>query len=189
MDIRLLGKLCIVFSGIAIVDGIRLVLIGHEDTVGFRDLDTLQYITQTFWIIGIICGLIGLISLKATGSNPIFRMLSYLPILGWTIAIVGLLLDLAGLPKTDNPFGLAGEFLGQGGMLVLAILVIAAKSWVGWRRFTPLFYILSIPLGGVIGLITGLDGPFIIVNAAATAVLGYAVLTSVPILRWNKALA
>lgn len=41
MDIRLLGRICIIGSLIAMADGVRLVVSGHQDIPGVRDLDTL----------------------------------------------------------------------------------------------------------------------------------------------------
>ena len=189
MNTRLLGRLCIIGSLIAVADGIRLVLTGHQDVPGFRHLDTIQFLTQIVWSVGGLCAVLGLITLKATGTNPVFRFMSYLPAVGYIAMIVGLLLGLAGLPTANNPIGLVGQILAQGGMLVLAILVLAAKRWSGWRKFAPLLTILTIPLGAVLVAITGLDGWFIIINAAATALLGYAVLSSSPVAQLRPAAA
>ncbi len=185
----MLGRLCIIGSLIAVADGIRLVLTGHQDVPGFRHLDTIQFLTQLAWAVGALCAVLGLIALKATGTNPIFRFLSYVPVVGYIASIIGLLLGLTGVPTANNPIGIVGQILAMGGMLVLAILVLAAKRWHGWRKFTPLLTILTIPLGAMLVGITGLDGWFIIINAAATALLGYAILSSIPVAQLRTAAA
>lgn len=187
MSIRLLGSLCIIASLIAMADGARLVATGHQDIPGVRDLDTIQFITQIVWAIGTLCALIAVVRLKVVGANPIFSALSYLPLVGYLGSITGLFLGLAGLPTANNPIGIAGQLLSMAGMVVLAILVLAARAWAGWRRFTPLLTVLAIPVGAVLVGITGLDGWFIMINAVATALFGYAVLSSEPVAQWDRA--
>ena len=189
MDTRSLGRFCIIASLIAAVDGVRLVLTSHQDIPGFRDLDTIQFLTQIIWAVGVLGALIGLIRLRVTGEHPIFRFLAYLPVVGYVALIIGLILGLAGLPTANNPIAIVGQLLAMGGMLVLAILILAVRTWKGWRKFTPLLTILSIPLGALIVGATGLDGWFIVINAAATALLGYAVSTTAPVVRLRQSMA
>ena len=189
MNTRLLGWLCIIGSLIAIADGLRLVISGHQDIAGVRELDTLQYITQIVWALGTLCGLIALIRLKLVGTNPIFNILSYVPTVGYIALVIGLFLGMFGLPTENNPVGIIGQLLSMAGMVVLAILVLAAKTWKGWGKFTPLLIILAIPAGAMLVEITGLDGWFIIVNAAATALFGYAILNSELVAHWTRAIA
>ena len=189
MNTRLLGTLSIIASAIMIADGVRLVMTGHQSVSGFRDHDTISIVVQLVSAIGGLCAVIGLIALKATGRNPIFRWLSYLPAVGYAALIVGFLIGLAGVPITKNPIGIFGQLMAQGGMLVLGILVIAAKTWTGWRRFAPLVTVLTIPLGAVLVGLTGLDGMFIIINAMAMILLGYVVQSSEPVTRLREAVA
>jgi len=189
MDTRLLGRLCIIASLIAAIDGVRLVLTGHRDIPGFRDLDTIQFLTQIIWAAGVLCALIALIRLRVTGGNPIFRFLSYLPVVGYVALIIGLILGLAGLPMANNPIGIVRQLLAMGGMLVVAILILAVRTWKGWRKFTPLLTILTIPLGAMIVGVTGLDGWFIVINAVATALLGYAVASTEPVATLRQSMA
>ena len=191
MNTRLFAIICVIGSFVAIADGLRLVGTGHQDISGYRHLDTIQYITQIVWCIGILCGLIGLIRLGATGNKPIFRYLAYLPVLGYVIAIIALFLGLGGLEGPDNPLGAPGQILAMAGMLIVGILVIAAKKWFGWRRFAPMLYILTIPIGAILVILTGLDGVFIMLHALATAVLGYAVIveSSEPVAQLSEAVS
>jgi hypothetical protein len=178
MNARLLGMLCIIGSLVGIAEGVRMVLIGttHEGT--FRDPDTLNYLAQMIWLSGSLCAMLGLIALRATGANPIFRLLSYLPVAGYAVGVIGAALGLAGVPVRENPSLTVGQFLSMAGLLVVAILVLAARVWRGWRAFTPLLNIITIPLGAVAYSLTGnLDGAWWIVNAAASALLGYAVMS------------
>ena len=189
MNTRLLGRLSIIASTVMLANGVRLVVTGHQDIPGFLDLDTISIVVQLVSAIGGLCSMIALIALKATGKNPIFRLLSYLPAVGYAALIVGFLIGLAGVPITENPIGIFGQLLTQSGRLVLAILVIAAKSWTGWRRFAPLVTVLTIPLGAALTGLTGLDGMFIIINAMAMILLGYVVQSSEPVTQLRAAVA
>jgi hypothetical protein len=182
MNARLLGILCIVGSLAAFADGLRMVAIGttHEGT--FRDPDALNYLlSMVIWYIGLLCGMLGIIALRATGANIIFRLLSWLPVVGSAVAGVGGLFGLAGVPVSENvPLQVGGD-LYMVGLLVVSILVLAARVWRGWRAFVPLLNVIAIPLGGLVyELLGGLDGGWYITNAAAAALLGYAIMSSVP---------
>jgi hypothetical protein len=178
MNTRLLGALCIIGSLVGVADGVRRVLIGATHEGYYLTLDRLMYLGETIWLAGILCGLLGLIALKVTGTNPIFRLLSWLPVVGIAFEIAGGLLGLTGVPVPENYPLIFGQFLYMAGILVVAILVYAAKVWRGWRAFVVLLNVLSIALGaGVAALLGGLDGGWIITNAAASALLGYAVMT------------
>lgn len=182
MNTRLLGALCIVGSLVGVADGIRQVAIGttHEGT--FRNVDTLNYLQMVFWLGGTTCAFLGLIALRATGTNPIFRLLAWLPVAAGMLQVVGAVLGLAGLSAQQNWPLLVGQLLAMAGTLVVAILVLAARVWRGWRAFTPLLTIITIPLGAAASAVAGgLDGWWIIINAAASVVLGYAVMSSVPV--------
>jgi hypothetical protein len=189
MNTRLLGRLSMLASAIMLVNGVRLVATGHPDTPGFLDLDTLSMVVQLVSAMGGLGCMLALIALNATGKNPIFRLPSYLPVVGYAALMVGFLIGLAGVPIRSNPIGIFGQLATQSGRLVLAILVIAAKSWTGWRRFAPLVTVLTIPLGAVLVGLTGLDGMFIIINAMAMILLGYAVQSSEPVPQLRAAVA
>ena len=189
MNTRMLGRLAIIASAVMIANGVRLVVTGHQDIPGFLHLDTISIVAQLVSAIGGLCAVIGLIALKATGRNPIFRLLSYLPAVGYAALIVGFLIGLAGVPITENPIGIFGQLMAQGGMLVLGILVIAAKAWTGWRRFAPLVPTVAVPLGAVLVGLTGLDGVFIIIHAMAMILLGYVVQSSEPVTQLREAVA
>lgn len=188
MNPRLLGVICIIGSLVAFADGVRKIVIGTTHEGPFTDPDALSYLLSTFiWYISILCGMLGLIALRATGANPIFRLLSWLPVVGSAGAAVGGLVGLAGVPVSENvPLRIGGD-LYMAGLLVVAILVLAARVWRGWRAFTPLLNIIAIPLGGLVYVaIGGLDGGWLVTNAAASALLGYAVMSSVPVVEVRR---
>jgi len=193
MNTRLLGILCIVGSAIGVADGVRRVAIGatHEGT--FLTLDTLMYLGEVFWLTGMFCGFLGLIALRATGANPIFRLLSWLPVVALAIQVLGALIGaVSGAQPAELWPLIAGQLLYMAGVLVVSILVLAARVWRGWRAFVPLLNVISIPLGAVVAtLIGGLDGGWIITNALASALIGYVVLSYLPApqVRDNYALA
>ena len=187
MNTRLLGSLCIIGSLIAIADGVRNVIIGHQSVAGVRHFDTISSTADIVWMLGVLCAVLGLIALKATGTNPIFRFLTYVPAAGAVVQIVAFLLQLTGVPSEKNWVLGLGTFLLLGGMLVVGILTLAARTWLGWRRFTPLLIILSLPLVVLVVGVTGLDGWFNIINGAAYLLLGYAVQSSEPVMHLRDA--
>ena len=67
------------------------------------------------------------------------------------------------------------------GLLIVTVLVLIAQRWKGWRRFAPLIALLAVPVGAVLVELTKLDGVFIVLNAAASLLLGYAVWSTTPI--------
>lgn len=181
MNTRLLGLFGIVGSLIQVGDGLRLVVTGHKDIPGFRHLDTVQFLTQSLWVLGCLCVMLGLIHLRATGTQPVFRALSWMPVVGYGLLFPVLVVSLAGGYESVKGIGAVGQILAQVGTLVVAILVIAAGEWTGWRKFAPLLAVVTIPIGVILVAITELDGAFIMVNAASTAILGYAVVSASPV--------
>ena len=184
MNTRLLGTWCIIGSAIGVADGVRLVMLGEQLTPGIRTLDAITATTTVVAAIGGLCGLLGFIALRATGNNPIFRVLTYLPGVSYLATLLAGLGLLTGLltSDADNPvvvlLALLAEPVGPAAWLVVAILTIAAKSWQGWRRLVPLALFLAFPLGIIASLTTGLVGTFAIINYAATVLLGSAVQSS-----------
>ncbi len=180
MNSRTLGLACMVGSGVAALDGVRLILSRHQDIPGFRDVDTLDAVAQVVWALGMGCGFLALLALRATGDRQIYRWLTWVPVVGSALGILGFALLLAGVPTSRNIPGITGQLLSQLGLLTVAILVLVVRTWRSWRRYTPLTAILTIPVGAVLVELTTLDGVFIVLHAAAWLLLGYAVFTTAP---------
>jgi hypothetical protein len=184
MNTRLLGTLCIIGSLIGMADATRNLLMGQQMVDGLRQLDAISSIAMVLAAIGGLCGVLGLVALRATGSNPVFRLLTYLPGISYVAMMFAGLGLFTGLLKTDadNPVVLVayilGDILNPLAWIVVSILTIAAKSWQGWRRFAPLAIVLAFPLGIVASGVIGLVGAFGIVNYAAVVLLGYALQSS-----------
>src|SRR5690348_5269383 len=101
MNTRFLGIICIVGSVIAVLDAFRLSAIG-------KNYDTIGLITSSLWCIGGIAALVGMIQLNAVGSNTVVRALTFLPIIGFVLLILGSVLQLAGAITAENfMFGIA----------------------------------------------------------------------------------
>src|SRR5688500_570853 len=132
MNNRLLGTLCMLGGAVALMDAIRWGVLGLSVN------DTVTQTSFIVWAIGSIAGLLGLIFLNVVGSSPVTRALALLPVLGFALLGATSLLQLAGLVGNDHPiFGIAW-LLEVAGMVLVAILTLAAKTWRDWRRFTPL---------------------------------------------------
>jgi hypothetical protein len=144
--------------------------------------NTAGTIAGILWAAGSIAGLVGLIQLGALGESPVTRALGFVPILGFALIIVGSVLQLAGIVDDQSWLFGVGFMVQLAGMVLVAILVIAAKRWRGWRRFAPLLAILLVPVGYGLGqaLGGGVNDLAIGVKYAAWILLGYAVATASP---------
>jgi hypothetical protein len=170
MNSRVLGILCMIGNGIWFADSLRWVMTHGE-------WDTLHIIAWDIAAIGGICGVQGLIALKATGQHPVLRLLSYLPILGFLFYIASSFTGNEG-----DLSSLIAWLIQMAGMLVVSILALATKGW-GWRKVTPLLTILAFPVGAAIVSAFGLATPGMspLIQSLAWVFMGYAVFTSGPI--------
>ncbi len=169
MNSRLLGILCML-GGTAVIIG-ALVWGVFANTPGI--------IAGILWCLGSIAGLVGLIQLGALGDSPLSRALGFVPIIGFGLIAVGSVLQLAGIVDDQSWFFGVGWIVQMAGMLIVAILTIAARRWRGWRRFVPLLTIVLVP---VFFALSRLDIPaFAAVFYGAYVLLGYAVATAEPV--------
>jgi len=169
MNIRVLGVLCLIGNAIWVLDSIRWFFRGFG-------WDTLDMLVSIIYAIGSICGILGLIALKATGPHPILRLLSYLPILGFLFSIAVTFGN-----NQDVVSQLIAFFIQAGGMALVAILTLFTKAWVGWRKLTPLVVVLAWPIGWAVQSPLGNPpGLANLIMAAAWVLLGYAILSSPP---------
>jgi hypothetical protein len=172
MKYRLLGILCIILSLPQLIDGFRWA------TLGLTTPDTFSLVANIALDAGALCGLWGLLSLKATGSNPIFGVLTFLPAAGHLSDLINNLQQMARVAGPDAPLSIAGGMLILFGWLVVGILTIAAKQWRDWRRFTPILVSLAFPAAVALRSITHVPGLISIIMAGTLVLLGYAVQSS-----------
>jgi hypothetical protein len=186
---------CIAGSLVGLADAVRLVLLGRPLTSGLLQLDSATDVATAVGALGGLCGVLGLMALRATGNNPIFRLLGYLPGVAYVAALIGSLGLLVGvLTSSDNDpvsvlIWVVADLLGPAAWLAVAILTVAAKRVQGWRRFVPFAIVLAFALGIAVSSITGLAGTFRIVEYAALMLLGYAVQSAASAPRLREALA
>jgi hypothetical protein len=172
MNTRLLGTLCIIGSAFQVVDGVRWAALKLTAN------DPLSLFMGIALDFGALCGLSALLALKATGTNRIFQVLTYLPILGLLGDMINNIAQLAKLSGPDTIFSMTSALLILAGCLVVGILTIAAKQWTGWRKFTPLLTCLMFPIALLVRSATQTTGLISIFMGAAWMLLGYAVLSS-----------
>jgi hypothetical protein len=67
------------------------------------------------------------------------------------------------------------------GMVLVGILAIAAKTWLGWKRFVPLLAVVLAPLSLAIGNMAGSLQLGIIPFYGMWVLLGVLVATSEPV--------
>ena len=99
-------------------DGIRLVALGRQLSPGLQQLDTATQVATLLAALGGLCGVFGLMALRATGSNPVFRLLGYLPVVSFAATLIAGLAMLSGILTSDaeSPVTVvlvvAGDLLG-----------------------------------------------------------------------------
>lgn len=183
MNTRLLGTLCMLGGAVAVMDSIRWGVLGLSGP------DTLTGIGFIVWAIGSIAGLLGLIALNVVGASPVTRALALMPVLGFALLAATSLLQLAGFIGADHPIFGVVWLLIYGGMILVAILTLAAKTWRDWRRFTPLLTVVAMPIGYGLGALVGNLGAGVGLIYLFWVLLGYAVRTAqaAPVLRQSAA--
>ena len=183
MNNRLLGTVCMLGGAVAVMDSLRWGVLGLSDS------DTLTGIVFIVWSIGSIAGLLGMIALNVVGASPVTRALAMLPVLGFALLAATAVLQLAGLIGADHPIFGVGWLLEVAGMVLVAILTLAAKTWRDWRRFTPLLAVVAVPIGYGLGALVGNLGLGVGLIYVFWVLLGYAVRTAqpVPVLRQSPA--
>jgi hypothetical protein len=182
MNTRFLGIICIVGSVIAVLDAFRLSALG-------KNFDNITPITLSLWYIGGIAALVGMIQLNAVGSNTVVRALTFLPIIGFVMLLLGSVLQLAGAITAENNIFSIGWLVLYSGMVLVGILTIAAKVWRGWRRFVPLLPVVLMPVGFSIGYAVGSLSLGVAFIYAGWALVGYVIATAepAPVLTQNAA--
>jgi hypothetical protein len=166
---KILGALCAIGNGIWFVDGLIWVLTRGE-------FNALHQITWDIGVAGGICGIAGLILLRATGSHIINRLLTCLPILAMLLYIAS---SFAG-PNAGAAIPFIAWALQLAGMLVAGILALITKGW-GWRKVTPLLTVLIVPAAMFTLGPLHLSGALPTSQAVAWTLMGYAVLSGAPL--------
>jgi hypothetical protein len=162
-------------GGIAyIISAVYSSIIGDTDMV-----DLLNRLLNLVWALGAICGWLGIIQLKGTGENIIVRFLSFLPIIGLSLALISSVYEMIASGNiTFTPMLAIGLMLETVGAVLVGIFALAARRLSGWHRFTPFFVVLGVVAGGLVsgasnGAILGI--PLFI--GIAYTLLGYSVRT------------
>jgi len=163
---RVLGALCLIGNGIWFIDSLGWVITRGE-------WNAIHQITWDIGAVGGICGILGLITLRATGSNLMTRLLTCLPILGLLLYIISSIVSKEG----DVIFPLIAWAVQLAGMLLVGVLALITKGW-GWRKVTPLLTVLVVPVGMLVLSPLHLSGASPTLQGLVWVVLGYAVMST-----------
>ncbi len=163
LNTRVFGALCSIGNAIGVANYARWAIRGNG-------WDTIDIIVSVIMAIGGICGVLGLISLKATGTYPVLRLLSYLP-------IPGFLFTIASAYGQNTSSNIIAFLVQMAGMVIVGVLALATKTCSGWRKVTPLMTVLAWPMGWFIQSMIGMSGLANLIMAASWVLLGYAVLS------------
>jgi hypothetical protein len=172
MNNRILGTLCAILSVFQVIEGIRWA------TFHLTTSDTFSLVVNILFDVGAICGPWGLLYLKGTGSNKVFVVLTFLPIIGFLADLINNVQQMMKSATPDSPLSIVGGLLMLLGMLVVGILTIAAKQLTGWRRFSPLLVSLAFPFAILLRSLTHMNGIISILMGSAMTLFGIAVLSS-----------
>jgi hypothetical protein len=180
MNNRILGVILIAGTLIVMLDGLRTAGASPD-----APPDAISNLALVIWSLSGVCGITGLIRSGALGQSPVARALGFLPMLGFFLLFLMGILELAGVLVPETPLWSGMATLGWvsllAGMLVVGILTIAAKSWLGWRRFVPLLTALGAPIALAVGSATGWSVAYTGILAYALYILlGYAIATAEP---------
>jgi hypothetical protein len=176
MNTRRLGLFCML-GGIAyIISAVYSLITGAGEAV-----DSPNKLLGLVWALGAICGWLAIIQLRGTGENIIVRFLSFLPIIGLSLALISAVYGvITAVSDTFTPMVAIGLTLELVGSVLVGIFAIAARRLSGWHRFTPFFVVLGVVAGG---LVTGASNGAILgiplFLGIAYTLLGYAVRTEV----------
>ena len=178
MNPRLLGTLCILGGLAYIVMAVYRAIVGAAADSN----DLAGQLLSLAWAVGAICGWLGFILIRGTGSNIAVRFLSFVPIVGLTLVfVIWLYALLAGVTPFSIPLGGTGLIVELVGIVLNTIFAIATRALSGWRKFAPLGVLLGVVLGGAIsGLTRGAILGIPLGLGIAYVILGYAVQTAAP---------
>jgi hypothetical protein len=184
MNPRLLGTLCIVGGAAYLLNGLRFFIAGGPVE------DQLEAILSAIWALGAICGILGIIAARATGTHRVVRLLSYLPIVAFLMVFTGLVPMIVNPANDVNPliiFGLLGVVVA---MLLNGTFTVVAKVWRGWKLLVPFLPAIMPFVGIALGSLIGIEGAVnVILVALSWMLLGYAVMTSPAPARVQAAIA
>ena len=156
MNTRLLGGLCLIGGLCYTLFGVYHSWKGPGTPVPGSGDFFIEYGLTILWLLGGICGFLGLIFSNGVGRNPIVRFLSLLPCLGLTLQVLVAFYGVATLTYTTfTPVDTVGKSIELVGLLLVGIFAIAAKTLPGWHKFVPLLCALSVPLSAILIGATG----------------------------------
>jgi len=136
------------------------------------------------YLIGFLSSALGLRILKATGKGTLAAVLFWIQIIGLSLAACQSILQMIGRADSSNRFFRIADAawpLSHVFLLVIGIAVLFAKMWSGWRRLTPFFCGIALPLAlgaGAAGGRESLGAAFGILTATSFMLLGCAIRTS-----------
>jgi hypothetical protein len=177
---RLAGLVCLLGSAVLLVDALLILVDPPEAAAGVDRLVTASSVGQLAGSVGIAAGYLGLIILGACGPGRTSRRLAWLPLVGTLISHVGWW-----MPAPTGDLAVFGDIIHLVGAVAVAILVLQAGVWLGWRRFTPLGILAATPVSMAAVLVTGRIGSAVVIGAIAAMVLGFAVASTRPVAHWG----
>jgi hypothetical protein len=157
MNTRLYGSICIVGSVLASL-GSLIAAPSVSDGVTPSDYFGLQGVALMVWIVGSALAVVAMITHNVVGKGTISRFLAFVVVVGLALVFIGQTYHyLTGVdPNTnESPLISLGWLVYMVGVLLLAILTIAAGTWRGWKRFMPLVAFLTILITPVLGDLVG----------------------------------
>jgi hypothetical protein len=173
---RLMGGLAMAGAVCYIIGGFILLATGSLDG------DNSNFLANTLglvWVLGSICGLVGIGMLGAAGRGVFGRVALAVAMLAYALAALDALLFLAGVYSLEGSPLFAISRLGTlVGMLLVGIAALVDRRWSGWRKFSPFALLLALPLAIAVSAVTGPSIPIPVFIGLAWLIIGYAVFST-----------
>ncbi|HET9223675.1 MAG TPA: hypothetical protein VFO07_14275 [Roseiflexaceae bacterium] len=145
MNTRMLGVAGMVGGLALLAVEIRELLESGSQPDG-TNIDRIDSVGSLIWGLGMALAMWALSQLGATGRGRIARAIPLIALVGFVIMAGSGLIEALGLVEPINdPLAGPAWILLLIGTLATGIMALVARTLPGWRRFTPLLCILTVP--------------------------------------------
>jgi hypothetical protein len=176
---QILGTIGMIAAPMMLVEAVLTRTIGLPGGMFGRT----EGVLGLFYLVGFVCSAFGLRMLRVTGKGLCATFLLVVQIAGFSLAACQNILQILGRANRNNKLFQIADMAWPFShilMLVIGVATVLAGVWKGWRKFTPLFCGLALPLAVAAGGLLGgeaLEVTFGVLTAASFLLLGYAIRT------------
>jgi hypothetical protein len=175
---KVLGVLGMVAAPLMLVE----LLLSRAMGISIGQFGRFEGLLGIIYLAGFLSSVVGMRILRATGKGKVAAALFWIQIAGLLLASCQNVLQLFGHPDLNSRFFRIADAAWPCShifMIVIFIAALYAKVWTGWRRFTPLWCGLVLPIAILASPNRRyLAEIFAILSTTAFMLLGFAVRTT-----------